>query len=96
MGPQWADHDHLDFVLQDLRRFPGKGWPLIHAGLRSPVVRNRHMALRALSRWGRDRWPQETQALLERALADEPDDSVRAELHTVLAGKQINDPQGRD
>jgi hypothetical protein len=37
IGRAWASHRHLDFVLQDLRRWPGKGWPLIHAGMRSPV-----------------------------------------------------------
>jgi hypothetical protein len=43
----------LDFILQDLRRFPGKGRPLIRAGLQSPVVRNRNMTVRALAAWGR-------------------------------------------
>lgn len=91
LGPEWAHHSHLDFVLQDLRRFPGKGWPSIRTGARSPVVRNRHMALRALSPWGKDRWPTEAPALLERALQEEPDEDVRSEIETLLAGKQLED-----
>lgn len=94
IGPQWSDHSHLDFVLQDLRRFPGKGWPLIKAGVRSPVIRNRHMALRALSKWGKSRWPSEVQPVLEAALKDEPDQDVKTELQTVLAGKTIDEPKG--
>lgn len=91
LGLEWADHSHLDFVLQDLRRFPGKGWPLIRTGARSPVVRNRHMALRALSSWGKDRWPTEARALLQSALQEEPDEDVRSEIETLLAGKQLED-----
>jgi hypothetical protein len=93
LGPEWANHSHLDFVLQDLRRFPGKGWTLIRAGARSPVVRNRHMALRALSPWGMEQWPPDAKALLESTLKDEPDEDVRKEIETLLAGKEIEEPQ---
>lgn len=95
LGPTWAHHRHLDFVLGGLPRFPGKGWPLLRAGIRSPVIRNRHMALRAFSRWGNDRWPPEARDLLTTALEEEPDDNVRSALQTVLAGNEIEDlPQG--
>ena len=93
IGRAWANHGHLDFVLQDLRRWPGKGWPLIRAGIRSPVVRSRHMALRALSLWGKDRWPAGADELLRATLDDEPVAEVRAEFETLLAGKQIEDPE---
>lgn len=93
LGPAWTHHSHLDFVLQDLRRFPGKGWPLLRAGIRSPVVRNRHMALRAFSKWGKDRWPSDASDLLAAALEEEPDDTVRSELQTVIAGKEIDEPK---
>lgn len=92
IGPAWAHHIRLDFILQDLRRFPGKGWPLLRAGIRSPVVRNRHMALRAFSSWGKDRWPPEASELLATALDEEPDDSVRSAVQTVLAGNVIEEP----
>jgi hypothetical protein len=54
LGPKFEHHSALDFVLQDLSRFPGKGWPLVRAALRSPVVRNRNMAVRALAAWGKE------------------------------------------
>jgi hypothetical protein len=93
LGPAWANHGHLDFVLQDLRRFPGKGWSLIRAGIRSPVIRNRHMALRALSPWGIERWPSGAEGVLRATLADEPDKDVREEIELLLAGKQIEEPR---
>jgi hypothetical protein len=92
LGPQWGPHGNLDFVLQDLHRFPGKGWTLISAGLRSPDVRNRHMALRAFSRWGRPRWPRGAEALLRAARAAEPDERVRGAIDEVLAGRALPEP----
>jgi hypothetical protein len=91
LGPGYAEHGNLDWILQDLRRFPGRGWPLLRAGLRSPVVRNRNMALQALSVWGRDRWEPETEMLLRRALRHEPDEGVRERIEMVLAGRPLED-----
>jgi hypothetical protein len=92
LGPAWRDHGHLGFVLQDLRRFAGKGWPLIHAGLRSPVVRNRNAALIALSRWGRAAWPPDAEAALWTSLREEPRAQVRSLIEQVLAGERIDTP----
>jgi hypothetical protein len=88
LGAKWRGHHHLDFVLQDLGRFAGKGWPLIRAGLRSPVIRNRHMALRALSSWKRADWPPEAEPLLRTALGREPDGDVRQAIHSLLSGER--------
>ncbi len=76
LGPEFQHHNALDFVLQELRRFPGKGWRLIRSGLQSPTVRNRNMAIQALAKWDRTLWPVETEALLRRAIEAEPKDHV--------------------
>jgi hypothetical protein len=89
LGPQWRPHRILDVVLQELPRFPGRAWFLIRAGIRSPVVRNRHLALRALSVWGPEAWPVDARVALVAALHDEPDAEVRIELESVLAGHRI-------
>ncbi len=91
LGLEWADHNNLGFVLQDLNRFPTMGWPVIRAGIRSPVIRNRHMALRALSAWGHDRWPEEARALLQQTLDDDPNDNVRNSIETLLSGKRLEE-----
>lgn len=87
MGTEYSNHSALDFVLQDLRRFPGKGWRLISAGLRSPVVRNRNMAVHALAAWGRDAWPEGAEALLRRAFEAEPNEGTRETMRKALAGE---------
>jgi hypothetical protein len=85
LGPDFRHHSALDFLLQDLRRFPGKGWPLIQAGLQSPTVRNRDMAIQALAAWDRTAWPAEAEPLLKRAIELEPNDATRAMMVKAFA-----------
>ena len=85
LGPEFQHHSALDFVLQDLRRFPSKGWPLIRSGLQSPVVRNRNMAIQAFAAWDRTAWPVEAEALLRRAIEAEPYDHIRETMSKTLA-----------
>lgn len=91
LGPEFKHHSALDFVLQELPRFPGKSWLLIRTGLQSPVVRGRNMALRALAAWDRAAWPTDAEAILAQAIANEPIDDVREELRKVLAGEGFGD-----
>jgi hypothetical protein len=77
-------HQCLDFILQDLGKFPGLGWPLIVAGLQSPVVRNRNMALRTLEGWGKAKWLQTAWGLLAQALEREPNEQVKGFIQQLL------------
>jgi hypothetical protein len=87
LGRGFEPHSCLDYVLQDLRRFPGKGGALIEAGLRSPVVRNRNMAVAALAAWSRGEWPVGLEKSLERAAGCEPNEDVRERMQKVLRGE---------
>jgi hypothetical protein len=84
LGPEFEHHSALDFVLQDLDRFPGKGWLLVRAGLRSSVVRNRNMAVRALAAWGKEAWPEGAETLLRAALENEPRQDTRDHMRRAL------------
>jgi hypothetical protein len=89
LGPEFKHHGALDFVLQDLGKFPGLGWTLIEAGLRSPVVRNRNMGIRALAGWDREKWPEGAKEYVESCLDAEPNDEVRKGLVKLLAGEPL-------
>jgi hypothetical protein len=91
VGPAYTQHSHLDYILQELPRFPGKGWDLIRTGLRSPVVRNRNMALRALSACPRNQWEPEAEMALRRALREEPEEDVRERIQCVLVGEPLDE-----
>jgi hypothetical protein len=91
-GPGFWSHRELDVVLMALRRFPGRGWPLLRAALQSPVVSNRDMAASVLAAWGRAAWPPEAEFLLRSALAREPNEETREVLGQVIAGEPLEDP----
>jgi hypothetical protein len=91
LGPDFEPHTCLDYVLQELRRFPGHGTVFIEAGLKSPVVRNRNMAIAALSEWDQSNWPGSTLAALKSAAAMEPIDDVRERMTKVLQGEPLDE-----
>ncbi|MGB8473939.1 MAG: hypothetical protein WCE61_07645 [Candidatus Acidiferrum sp.] len=84
LGPGYEAHGALDWLLQDLKRFPGRGWELIRAGLRSPVVRNRNMALQAFLAGPRDQWPAEALGVLKVAAHAEPDKGLRERIEKAI------------
>lgn len=90
LGIEYAAHSALDFILQDLGNFPGKGWDFVKVGLRSPVIRNRNMAVRALSEWGQENWPDEANEHLKKAISDEPEADVQNRLENVLSGRELD------
>lgn len=90
LGPEFKAHSALDMVLQSLDRFSGKGKPLVLAGLRSPVIRNRNMAIKALAGWRAEDRDAEILAALRRAEAEEPQADVKARIERVIAGKALN------
>jgi hypothetical protein len=77
LGPGWRAHSALDWTLQSLREHPGVGTDLVLAGLRSPVTRNRNLALSALQQWPRDIWPPEAPAAIETVAAADPNPRTR-------------------
>jgi hypothetical protein len=89
-GPKFAQHSCLDFVLQDIRRFPGRGAKLIEAGLQSPVTRNRNMAVTALGAWPRKEWSSRLETALKRAEKCEPDAGARERMEKVLQGEPLS------
>jgi hypothetical protein len=85
LGKEFRPHQALDFIVQGLAPFPGRGWPLVMAALRSPVIRNRNIAIRTLRARGPEHRPTEARAAIERAAAEEPESAVRERLRDLLA-----------
>jgi hypothetical protein len=90
VGPAFRHHGALGFIVQGLRRFPDKGWVFVRSALRSPVIRNRNMAIQALAKWGIPRWPDEAHSYIADALKSEPDEKVRARLERLVKGEPID------
>jgi hypothetical protein len=90
LGRGFEPHSCLDFILQELHRFPGRGAKLIEAGLRSPVVRNRNKAVAALAAWSRAEWPGGVGEELEQAAGCEPNEDVRERMRQALRGEPLS------
>ncbi|MCK6476456.1 MAG: hypothetical protein L6Q35_06460 [Phycisphaerales bacterium] len=86
MGQSFAEHRKLDWILQALQRWPGRGATFISAGFRSPVVRNRWNAARAALRWAPEHRQQFLDAvrLLHR---EEQNAELQAALARILSGE---------
>jgi hypothetical protein len=89
LGQGFESHGALDCILQELGDFPGLGWKLVKTGLRSPVVRNRNMAIRALAGWETEQWPPDAREYIERCHKDEPDEDVKTKFTKLLAGESV-------
>jgi len=83
-GPLYQQHSALSFILQDLNRFPGQGWTLIRAGLKSPMTFSRHKALNALEAWPQALLPAEVVEMLAEAKSREPDEDIKTKLAQML------------
>jgi hypothetical protein len=85
LGPEFRPHSCLGMLLQEMRR-PGVYSPrMIAAGLRSPVVNNRNMAITALENHAVEEWTSDIVGVVRQAAVDEPRDDVRERLESLLA-----------
>ena len=64
---------------------------MIEAGLKSPVVRNRNMALNALAARSREDWPSRLEEALEQAVQCEPKEDVRERIQKALQGEPLSE-----
>ena len=88
-GPEFAAETALGFILQDLGKFPGRGWDLVQAGLASQVVRVRNMATKTLNTWPHSSWPASAADALKEAAQAEPNQKTRAFMNQVIAGEPV-------
>lgn len=95
-GPGYEGHSCLDFILQELERFPGFGGRLVEVGLQSPTIRNRNLALKVLSEWGQDHWPENMLSQLEEARRKEPDEQVQRRIENIIAGRPLENGLNRE
>ena len=87
LGSEFQLHGCADWLLQELSRFPGRGWEVIRPALRSPVVRNRNMALRALGEWPPELLTTEIREVLAEC-ANDPVEDVRAKCREIVGSVQ--------
>jgi hypothetical protein len=84
-GPEYQVHDCLDFLVQAMRSEGVFSDSLLAAALRSPVVRNRNMAITALQNHPVRDWGARVRTALHKTVRDEPDEELREKLRGLIA-----------
>jgi hypothetical protein len=77
VGPEFKAHSCLDIVVPEMRREGVFSARLVSAALRSPVVRNRNMAVTALEQQPVEVWGPNLAQALDRSAREEPDAKLR-------------------
>lgn len=85
---EYKPHHAVEYIMQDLRSFPGIGWSLIKKQLHSPILRNRNMALNVLSAWSGIVWPHDLYETLTQVLTIETDKNTHQRIRKFLANHQ--------
>lgn len=94
LGQGFEEHNKLGWILQALRRWPGRGGEFIRAGLSSPVPRNRFGAVRAALRWAHHQ-SSELTGTAEALLRVEENEELKRHLIKLLAG-EVETPDSED
>ena len=84
LGEEYKLHSCIDFIIQDLDKYPGKGEKLILGSLKSPVTRNRNMAIKALTAWGKEWIKKDIKLAIIGAEKVEPNIETKKNLQELL------------
>lgn len=72
-----------------LQNYPRQGEKIVLAGLKSPVTRNRNMAIRVLDKWKQENWSPEIRRELMHLKDIEPNQNTRVDIVKILNGQEI-------
>jgi hypothetical protein len=84
MEPEFQAHSCLDFLLQEMQRDNVFNCKMVATALRSPVVRNRNMAIKALEKHPVSEWDDLVKDALGKAVVEEPDEEIQNNLHMLV------------
>ena len=77
-------HRAATYLLQALKEHPGIGWDLLRRALRSPVIRDRRVALAALANWPTALLTAEHLDAVAHVRDADPDPDTRAQAEAIL------------
>lgn len=83
-GLEFHAHRAFDWTLQELRHHTGLAPDLVALGLRSPMIRNRNMALNALKAWPVAAWPEGAENVLRSIASSDAYEPTRLLAREVL------------
>lgn len=85
VGPGFRWHQCLDYLMQELPRFPGLGEDLLLRCLRSPVIRQRNFTLKSFQAWSPMQITDQIVAAVRETAQSDPEEKVRTFAQSILA-----------
>jgi hypothetical protein len=88
-GDNYNKHASLEYVTTFLESYPKKGEKIILTALRSPVTRNRNMAIKVLDKWKIQNWSPEIEREIKHLSEVEPNNETKENIKRILNGQEL-------
>lgn len=88
-GDNYNTHASLEYATTFLEKHPKFGEKIIQTALRSPVTRNRNMAIKVLDKWNKENWSTEIEREVRLLCEVEPNDDTKENIKRLLNGQEL-------
>ena len=89
-GENYNKYSCLEYATTFLENYPKKGDKIILTALKSPVTRNRNMAINVLDKWKKENWSSEIEKEIKHLKKIEPNNDTKENILRLLNGKELN------
>lgn len=88
-GDNYNKHASLEYATTFLENYPKKGDKIILTALKSPVTRNRNMAINVLDKWKQENWSSEIEKEIRHLRKIEPNNDTKENIERLLNGQEL-------
>lgn len=88
-GENYNKHASLDYVITYLKNYPKKGEKIILTALKSPVTRNRNIAISVLDKWKQENWSPEIEREIRYLREIEPNKDTKENIERLLNRQEL-------
>jgi hypothetical protein len=88
-GENYNKHSSLEHATTLLENYPKKGEIIVLTALKSPVTRNRNMAIKVLDNWKKENWSPEIERAIRHLGEVEPNIDTKENIKRLLNGQEL-------
>ena len=88
-GDNYNKYASLEYATTFIENYPKMGEKIILTALKSPVTRNRNMAIRVLDKWKQENWSSEIEKEIKHLNQIEPNTDTKENIQRLLNGKEL-------
>ncbi|WP_047419556.1 hypothetical protein [Cellulophaga sp. Hel_I_12] len=88
-GDNYDKHASLENATTFLENYPKKGEKIIMTALKSPVTRNRNMAIKVLDKWKLENWSSEIEKEIRHLKEIEPNIDTKENIVRLIKGQEL-------